>query len=384
MDFVTNSERGVWQTCQRKWFYQYGLRIIFLYMSLDQWIGSIWHAVMDEYWYLMFKQKMDWEEVFPLCWNEINEGIAQYKEAQVKRYMQDYYEGELDVLYSMLGQYSLFVTESPTLLHSEKPLRAPVRTRTGKRSSITRYGGVLDKMSDLGVSMTHKRRLVEITDHKTTNRPVTEWLKEHADLPQMLGYNWLAIENGFDVAFCTYDITWKHRMPSLGDYAVLKNGKALSKRLPKGATANGFRMAIERNGFQLSDHDWYMEKYSKLKLNDIAGNNLYHKFETVTFTRDQLLEFQKEIYVIATEIRRAREKTKEMSRAVQWTGLPSVCNDGCRKMSCKFPRNGSRCMDYKRKCEFYDLCHYNSPESLIDLGLREEYHPEWRGNAKTS
>ena len=366
---VSDTQRSMW-SCRHKWLMRYGLGLQSPEKPLAPYRGIIWADAMhrlptdgldDTLSYLdeLELMHLDADTFHTPAEDEIVKATFAEVNCMLRRYV---------------AQYDGDPFAGMTIMQSEHRLMSKVRTPSGRPSTRTDFMGIVDKL----VLLNDRLWLLE---HKATSMELLKWVDAHSYDPQAPTYAWLEEEyTGQRIHGIIYDLAFTKPLKTADQFETLKDGKRLKKHVGN-TTAGEFRAALWRNGLSEEDAttrkgaEWYTETIADLERREDDGW-WFHR-EPVPFDRREVARTAGEIYTIATEIRRARDATKEMRDEmydVAATGNhDELAEKACghlRAVAAKFPRNPAMCQTYGRKCRYMDLCRTHQPEAVNDFVIR--------------
>ena len=324
---VTSSERSTSLDCSRRWYWNYGLKLVPTSKPIYWSFGSLWHQILEEYYLgieehgilnitgLVSKAKDiagEW-----LDFHSVKSDLDQEKFEQVKALA--------EIVPSMVFGYAKTWLNNDlcwNIVGIEETLVSKLRTASGRKSTKNRYAGAYDLLVE-------KDGEYILVEHKTTAGKAHAIEPSLAVNPQALGYLWLARKVSTAACDTTPDI---------------------------------FRNALIENN-QDPEDPAYQERLQKIESNQ--SGNWFHRFYRYV-SKDDLKEFQIEASVDATSISRMRRLASRENQA-------------------SFSRNWNSCMSPGRSCPYVDLCcAYNAATdneefedaSVLGFSRKQKTHSE--------
>lgn len=409
---ITNSERRN-AACPQLWLLRYGLGLGSGESSRALRVGNLVHegldvlhvegitgalhrmsAMRDE----MLERNDTAEhvvDVFAPSRVDVDEVHASYAEAAalVERYVERY---------SQTCQFD-------EVVWTERTLRAPARTPSGKRSPVTRIAGKVDMLARIN----GRHWIVE---RKTTALDLGSWYHQHRYDPQASTYAWLVRETmGIEVAGVCYDLILRDVPKPASSLLRTKPDKSFPcgrLRKPSGGvphtTASEWlkavfdthgpldpklRLLCAREQLQAvvqstaapDKVEWYVDAFDAL-IHRQDGHYFRREFEPMT--SEQIDRAGAELYHAATNIRRWRNRTAEHRQQILDASAGGFDPDGggvvagivahqaLVELSAEFPRNPAFCRRYNRLCSYANACETLSLDAVRSLRVRDEVHSE--------
>jgi hypothetical protein len=286
----------------------------------------------------------------------------------------------------LLAKYDEQWHEEFKIIRNEGTVWSPVLSPSGRPSSRTAYAGKVDKVIEY-----RGRRL--IMEHKTTSLPLADWFEKHRRSPQVRGYAYALLREGYEVDGVIYDLIQSRPPVSADSIKTLKDGSRLakSKGLPW-TTASEFATAVlnchagsvlvvreDRDAVEWvvdsaanpESVGWYLETYDALLAREVDG--FWFRREVEMFEAHEIERTALEIYHDATRIRRWKERTESYRNRVieaDVSEVPGIVEEGLQMFGFEFARQSSLCWQWNRLCPYAALC---SSQSSYDVhGFRIE------------
>lgn len=389
---VSNSERVTHDLCTFRWLLRdyFGLRPDTLSVAVST--GNLWHRVMDTWWEHVWTVSLDRHKVLVACYDTIRKWRLQRTPSEgfgteepqvdpkevdkVAALVTDMVQGYTDRYLSSGGLPDHWREGSVSMI--EEPVVANTRTATGRRSPVTVYQGITDKVIWHGEE-------AWILDHKSTSKNLHTWIERHGHSPQLVCYAWALRQKGVPVVGICYDLALTKPEPTWKDVSVVKKGDRLSKVVPAGLSAEHWQEAIKRHGFSMEDHDWYSEVYQDLAN---APDRFFNR-EFYRLNNEEIDLVGRELYVALGRIRQDYILAEELTggQAMDEEGQKDLVASFVQEHGWRFPRRTDGCYAYFKPCPYMSACRLRNRESLDPFAMvdpdqryKSDDEEEYQGN----
>lgn len=332
-DLLTHSAQKCWNSCRRRYYFQYLLGIRRAHQSEPLRMGSMWHTGVG-----LYESGSTIEDAL--------QAVRQaYADGRCPPYLTpEEYQTEEEKVVAMVHAHYLRYKDDQILgsIAVEVPFVLPIiNPETGRPTPSFKDAGMIDRIAKLPDETT------AIIERKTTSEsisPDSPYWKALRNDPQISRYFRAARTLGHDVTKVVYDVIKK---PLIRPKVVAKADRAI-------ATANGSYFGLKLTGICPEQESPTM--YGARLLADMqARPDFYFARNEIARTDGDLEEFANDQWQTQQEIRQAM-------------------NNG------RFYRNPSACLE-PFNCDYLDVCSelHRDPET-IPSGFRriERVHEELR------
>jgi hypothetical protein len=303
-ELLTTSEIACHNRCPRRRYYAYVLLRRPIRKSTALSLGSFFHAGMDAWWEHDTENALHWAkrranesehatELNPFALAKANAMLTAYDAAWAR------------------DKPRPFVSPAAIEQRFIVPISNP---DTDRESRLYEFGGSIDKV------LANTDGSTTIVEHKTTNvdiAPGSSYFQFLAIDSQVSGYFIGANGLGYDVKECLYDVAAKPRHEQLS--ATPEEQRKYTKK-------EGKLYAGQR------ESDETLDEFTRRIIDDIVERrDAYFRRVTITRTDDDLLDFRRELWVVAHDIHQCK-----------LTGI--------------YPQRTTGCKAFGTLCEYFGVC----------------------------
>lgn len=382
---LSNSRRNTWARCRTLWAFVYAFRLTVKRQFLRLATGKAWHRAQDSFWAqptgnATTMQMAVWEWFAEMRKQAEPEAESFSVSAVLPSWSLDDLKDARDTLLTMCNGYAArYAVREFELIGTELDLTIKLRSPSGRRSGCLLYNGKIDKL------VRDEHGQAWIVEHKTTKTPVDRWREWNEYKPQAPSYAVLCREAlGIEPVGVIYDLALLAAPPRPENWPILKNGKALAKKVPANATAETLREALSLNGFTVEGGEWYAEILAGLeKQPDPFFSRVVVRFEPHAIERTAA-----ELYQVARSVRADEKRASVFEPLVRDLEKRKCGPEALAQLAdlpewfSWFPRNPGACHMFGRMCEFADACRFlNSPEALSAFDWKQDEDNENEGGS---